>query len=105
MDVKQFVKRQIAFSEGAFGHGYRTRGIISHILCECVEVLSEPSAEEWADLVLLSLDGLQRRCKYTNPDAHATKVEDILLNVLCRNEKRKWPKPESEDHPVFHKRT
>ena len=38
LDIVAHLKRQQAFSEKAFGHGPRTRGIIDHIKKELVEI-------------------------------------------------------------------
>jgi hypothetical protein len=60
MDLKEHLKRQMAFSRSTFGPGERREGVTDHIRQEIDEVLENGDPREWVDLVLLSLDGLWR---------------------------------------------
>lgn len=92
-DLLVHLRRQMIFSQGAFGPGKRTQGIIDHIKKELIEVESEAmqdgtagdELEEWIDLVLLALDGAWR-CANTVED-----VVKALSRKLVKNENRQWP--------------
>lgn len=112
LDLKQHLIRQMVFSRANFGPGARTKGIIDHIREELDEVLSAAMpqagpaevvrqtraqiAEEWADLVILSLDGLTRAI-WSEADYAIT--ADIAAEIACdtivtkqgKNERRDWP--------------
>lgn len=97
MDLKQHLIRQMVFSRATFGPGARTEGVLDHIKREMKEVLdSNGSAEEWVDLVILSLDGLTREIwaggNYEIPaDYAAAEAVDCILRKQARNERRDWP--------------
>lgn len=96
MNLVEHLKRQIAFSKGAFGPGDRKAGVIDHIRKELVEVEeSETPAHEWVDVVILALDGLTRelaRCyDGIHTDAVAEKAAAMILAKQGINEDRVWP--------------
>lgn len=61
MDLMELIDRQRAFSARAFGPGYEPNRIVDHLGKELVEVgASGGDLSEWADIVLLALDGAWR---------------------------------------------
>lgn len=97
------LKRQIAFSKGAFGPGPRTEGVIDHIRRELVEVEKavtvDERVKEWVDVAILALDGLwrsvsERRKAYGYNDITDSVAEIAvgeIINKQNRNENRTWP--------------
>ena len=56
-----FIDLLRGWSLRTFGPAARTRGVVSHIRKELVEILAAPDdASEWADLLILALDGAWR---------------------------------------------
>lgn len=101
MHLEDHLKRQIAFSRGAFGPGVRTAGVVEHCRRELSEIeASDGDAEEWVDLVILSLDGLTRalaqpvpglpRRRYTT-DNIARMAAELIVDKQNENESRDWP--------------
>jgi Protein of unknown function (DUF550) len=85
-DLVAHLYRQRDFSARTFGPGARTEGVLNHIRKELVEVEAAPSdVTEWADLVLLSLDGAWRAGH--TPEAIAQAIQD----KQGVNEQRVWP--------------
>lgn len=82
----EYLYRQRAFSEKAFGPGDRAKGVVDHIRKELLEVEAEPGdLKEWIDVVTLALDGAWRAG--FSPE----QIISQLDATLTRNEKRKWP--------------
>ena len=100
MDLKHHLIRQMIFSKTTFGPGTRTKGVLDHIVKEVEEVREAGgSADEWVDLVILSLDGLTRQLSYCDGGdrrfATNSEIAEIACNMIVekqdRNEKRDWP--------------
>jgi hypothetical protein len=100
MDLKQHLIRQMAFSKATYGPGTRTNGVLDHITKEIAEVRdSGGSADEWVDLVILSLDGLTRQLSFCNEGDKRIKTSAEIAELACniivgkqdRNENRTWP--------------
>jgi hypothetical protein len=87
MDLIDYLKRQIAFSEQAFGPGSsRVDGVIDHIRKELIEIEEAPEdLEEWIDVIILALDGAWR-VGYTPEE-----IARVLEYKLAKNKSRKWP--------------
>lgn len=87
MDLPDFIERQKAFSESAFGPGNRTKGVSDHIRKELVEVAEagDDALAEWTDVILLALDGAWR-CG-ASPEAICLAMEAKLFE----NKSRTWP--------------
>lgn len=122
---KEWLAQDIPFSFRAFGEGMRSKGIREHVRRELVEIEKDPNdPEEWADVVILGLDGLWRCLYYgtytknfpypppspSGPDCwDVTRLSEliavILRSKLEKNERRKWPAPQGQDTPVEHDRT
>lgn len=81
-----FMRRLIAFSQRAFGPHERTAELLDHLRKELGEVEADPhDLDEWADVVLLALDGAWR---------HGGRPQEILDRVvakMAKNEGRTWP--------------
>lgn len=97
-DLHAHLVRQMTFSGETFGPGERTNGVLDHISKEVGEVrTSGGAAEEWVDLVVLSLDGLTRRLRYHSGaavddlDDVASASIELILEKQGRNESRTWP--------------
>ena len=125
--LDQHVVRSFAFSRATFGPGARSEGIIQHIEKEITELREAINKEdsndvevamEWADLLILSLDGLTRHLAYNvatrddktemvDPRMLAVDVVRLLNHKQARNESREWPnwRDFDQDCPIEHIRT
>lgn len=82
----QHLRRQRAWSLDTFGPGERTLGVIDHIRKELDEVAAAPDdASEWADIVILALDGAMRA------GIEPQDVIDAVIAKQAKNEAREWP--------------
>ncbi len=85
-DLVAHLYRQRAFSREVFGPGERTTGVLDHIRKELMEIEAAPDdLTEWADVVLLALDGAWRAGH--EPEA----IARAIAEKQRRNEKRTWP--------------
>lgn len=97
-----FLGRMKAFSQGTFGPGLRTGGVLDHLRKELDEVAADPmDLDEWADLIILAIDGAWR---------HGGEPQEIIDRVrakVARNERRTWPdwRGLPEDRAIEHDRT
>lgn len=94
------ITRQRDFSARAFGPGDRTAGVLAHIRKELDEVAAAPTdLSEWADVVLLALDGAWRAS-----GADPGQVAAAILGKLGINEQRAWPdwRTAAADQPIEH---
>lgn len=81
-----YLAHQRAWSLATFGPGPRTDGVLDHITKEVEEVRAAPDdLSEWADLVILALDGAQR----TGADPQT--ILDAIAAKQALNEQRTWP--------------
>lgn len=70
-----------AWAHDTFGEGLRTEDIIAHIRSELLEILDAPTdTVEWADVIILAINGATRAEKANLPDDAST--EDIAEGVL-----------------------
>ena len=93
------VTQQIEWSRNVFGHGKRTEGLIKHIVRELKEIKDNPEdADEWIDVLILALDGIQRLGYTPNAIAKAYRAK------MAVNYKRQWPdfRQFTEDDPIEH---
>lgn len=80
------IDRQRAWGDRTFGPGQRTAGVIEHIGKELLEVAAAPDdAVEWADVIILAIDGATRR------GITAQELLDAVRAKQVRNESRTWP--------------
>ena len=116
MNLKKHLIRQMAFSKATYGPGTRTNGVLDHIKKEVEEVReSGGSADEWVDLVILSLDGLTRQLSFCNHQSQRVETSANIAQVACnmivgkqdRNENRTWPdwRTMNADKAIEHDRT
>lgn len=78
--------RQRAWSRETFGPGARTAGVTDHIERELDEVRAKPDdVTEWADIVILALDGALRAGHEPQTIIDAVKAKQ------AKNERRTWP--------------
>lgn len=81
-----YIARQREFSLRTFGPGLRTDGVLDHIAKEFEEVREAPrDVTEWADIIILALDGAQR----TGAEPQA--IIDAVIAKQTKNEARNWP--------------
>jgi hypothetical protein len=81
-----YLRHQREWSLATFGPGLRTDGVLEHIAKESDEVRADPTdLAEWADLVILALDGAQR----TGADPQV--ILDAVAAKQALNESRTWP--------------
>lgn len=86
LDLVALLRRQMAFSERTFGPGQRTKGTCDHVRKELKEIEAAPNdVVEWADAILLLLDGAWR-------SGHTPEeIASAISTKLTINENRKWP--------------
>lgn len=90
-DVEEFdlvahLHRQRAFSQKTWGPGGDVRGVVDHIRKELKEIEADPTdLIEWADVILLSLDGAWRAGH--SPEA----ICAAIARKHTINEGRRWP--------------
>ena len=86
MNIIDLINQQAAFSRRTFGPGKRTEGVLEHLLKEIEEVRENPhDISEWADIIILAVDGLTRRGFSADDLAMAWHLK------LITNENRTWP--------------
>lgn len=96
-----YLERQRDFSLRTFGPGKRTAGVTKHIEKELDEIRDAPDdLEEWADVIILALDGALRT------GAEPAAILSTVKAKQARNERRTWPdwRTFGEDHPIEHER-
>lgn len=105
MNFEQYCLDHKIWSERTFGpatpENDRTKGVIKHIRDELLECAQAPGdAEEWADVIILAIDGAWRNG--VGPRA----LGDALLAKQVKNENRVWPdwRQAPPDEPVGHVR-
>jgi hypothetical protein len=111
LDLAKHLLRQMAVSDATFGPGTRTNGVIDQIRKELDDVaVSEGSARERVDVVILGLDGLSRELAYgsinyggiefagrRDPAAVARMACHLLLEKQAANKSWKWPDSHTAD--------
>lgn len=89
IDLAQFLRAQIEWSEATFGPGYRTDGILDHIEKELVEIREadhhDAELAELVDVVILALDAMWRL------DFSPEQICRALLRKAEINRSRRWP--------------
>lgn len=87
MELETFIKRQRRFSRKTFGPGERLDGVVAHIRKELREVKKTKGRDivEWADVIILALDGAWRQ-GFTPAE-----ICEALDAKLQKNTKRDWP--------------
>lgn len=89
--------QQRDWSRATFGDGPRTVGLIKHIEKELDEIRDDPlDVVEWVDVMILAVDGAWRA------GFEPQQIIDAYRAKLEKNYARQWPKPTSQDEPVFH---
>lgn len=87
-DLARFYDEKAAWSQKTFGASSYS-GVLKHLAKEIVEVTAKPSdLEEWADVVLLALDGASRHAGATGAEFVAA-----LQAKQQKNLARKWAPP------------
>lgn len=85
-DMLSHLTRQREFSERTFGPGSRAKGVVDHIRKELCEIEADPTdLSEWADVVILALDGFWRA------GASPQQIIDTIVAKQTKNEARVWP--------------
>lgn len=98
----EHLERQRQWSRRTFGPGPRTGGVLDHIRRELREIEEHPTdLTEWADVVILALDGAWR-AGWEPQD-----IIDAIRAKQTRNEARTWPdwRTLSEDVAIEHDRS
>jgi hypothetical protein len=94
-----FIDNKVAWSRETFGPGERTTGVCAHLRKEIDEAEREPrDASEWADIVLLAMDGAGR---------HGIDGASLLSAIYAKdaqNRTRTWPdwRTVAADAPIEH---
>ncbi len=102
MILETLILRQREWSLDTFGPGLKTREITSHIRKELDEIESSPeSLEEWADVILLALDGAWRT------GASSAQIARALSDKISVNKARQWPDKDTliSGEPIEHIRS
>lgn len=95
------IATQRAWSDETFGPGKRLKGVLAHIRKELAEVEADPTDEfEWADLLILVLDGASRQ------GIDGERLLAAYHEKMRVNREREWPdwRDFSEDEPIEHVR-
>jgi hypothetical protein len=98
----EHIRDQREWSEATFGPGPRLLGVLNHIRLELAEVENDPAdASEWADLLILVIDGATRQ------GITAQQLIYAYRDKMRANYARDWPdwRGRSEDEPIEHIRT
>lgn len=101
-DLIAHVERQRRFSLKAFGPGKRTKGVLDHLRKELDEIEADPTdPHEWADLILLALDGAWRH------GLEPSEIADAIRSKQAINELREWPdwRKSDPDRAIEHVRS
>lgn len=101
-DLAAYIEDQIRFSVVAFGPGTRLDGVLAHMRKELDEVREQPQdLIEWADLIILAIDGAWRQG--ITPDA----LVGALMVKQAINRRRAWPDWRTADPsgPIEHVRS
>ena len=84
------LKFRLAWSLRTFGPGLRTEGLCHHITKELDEIFDNPNdPEEWVDVILLGIDGLQRLLEVQGRSTE--EVVPLIREKIFKNGRRKWP--------------
>lgn len=103
-----YISRHIAWSLDTFGPGDRTEGLLKHLCKEVREIEARPDdLFEWADAVILALDGAWRTLVYRHHVAieqAAELVADALHRKQLINQDRDWPdwRTHPQGEPIEH---
>lgn len=93
----KWVSDKIAWSYKTFGVGKRAEGVCQHIEKELAEIRADPDdVSEWADVILLALDGA---CRTGHTPGE---VVDAIIEKQRTNTFRSWSRISQEDKPTFH---
>ena len=101
-DLVAYIEAAIPISTRNYGPGSRLVGVIKHIEKELIEVqLSPQDPFEWADLIILAIDGAWR--EGIAPEA----LTAALVAKQAINSRRRWPdwRTASPDEPIEHDRS
>ena len=96
---EEFVDRKYKSSLNIFGPGERLEGIIAHIKKELDEILKNPKDKfEWADLILLGIDGASRQ------GITGKELLDVCKEKWSIVESRTYPdwRTVGQDQPIEH---
>ncbi len=99
--LEALCRRQRKFSLKTFGPEQRVAGVLAHIRKELKEVEDSPSdAFEWADIILLALDGAMRS------GIEPEEISQVIFDKLKINQSREWPdwRDFAPDQPIEHKK-
>jgi hypothetical protein len=102
MNFGNYIRRQINWSKKTFGPNDRLKGVLEHIRQELIEVEEHPKdASEWADIIILAIDGAWRQ------GLSAERIVDALKKKQEKNFNRVWPdwRGKSENEPINHDRS
>jgi hypothetical protein len=105
LDLVGYIRGQIEVSTRAFGPpddpraGTRLAGVLEHMRREMIEVIDAPHDPfEWADLIILAIDGAWRQ------GIEPERLAAALLAKQSINRYREWPdwRLASPDEPIEH---
>lgn len=99
--LESLCRRQRKFSLETFGPEQRVAGVLAHIRKELKEVEDSPGdAFEWADVILLAIDGAMR--SGIGPE----EIAQVIFDKLKINQSRDWPdwRDFADDQPIEHKK-
>lgn len=84
--TEQDIQDQRDWSIDTFGPGHRTSGLIDHIIKELGEIQRDPlDIYEWADVIILALDGAWRA------GWNGREIIDAYHSKMQANYDRTWP--------------
>ncbi len=100
--LQELICHQRRWSISNFGPGARLKGCLDHITKELEEIRAKPGdVSEWADLMILAMDGAWR----SGHSAH--EIASAVIAKQKKNRDRLWPdwRTRSEDEAIEHIRT
>lgn len=87
MDFKDYVDKQIEWSQATFKDHPNIDSILGHLRKELDEIQQDPTDPyEWVDVIILALEGAWRIAGLSSTD-----IEQYLVQKQTINKLRKWP--------------
>ena len=100
-DLVGYIEAQRVLSTRNYGPGPRLQGVLKHLAKELTEVELDPQDPfEWADLIILAIDGAWR--EGISPGV----LTRALVEKQAINARRRWPdwRTAGPDQPIEHVR-
>lgn len=98
--LAEFIEVHSKWSRSTFGEGKRPGGVTAHLLKELLEVRWSDDPKEWADIIILGVDGLWRSLDGgQGKQSLGALAASVLAAKEERNYTRNFQKPKDLDTP------